>query len=254
MTCRASIFALLTSVALGLPMASGCTIYTSTTTGAPKPRPRPRAHRPPPSSQLPAPAPSAASPAPTAAAAPAPTVPNLKRAPSVAVQPRKEEPPRTTARAQQLPPGVGTGRPRGFRPDAHAAYWIWQGPRGHWRLRTTSQDHEHVFRGYIHPVETKIGDIQPSRTEFRDRIWKRDESWAFSFKTKSHADGFTFAAEGNGCVRFDLQLDGGPERKRIFVGAREYQPASNHFVVCPKNAPSLKPRRPPIRRRLQRKK
>ena len=87
-----------------------------------------------------------------------------------------------------------------------------------------------------------------SRTEFRDRIWKRNESFAFSFKTKSHADGFTFVSENNGCVRFDLQLDGGPEPKRIFVGSKELQPSSNHFVVCPKNAPSLRRGRIPTRR------
>jgi hypothetical protein len=233
---------------------TGCTIYTSTTTGAPKHQSRPRAHRPPPPA-APRPAPAAGKPSP-APSGPAKTVPStrpdvtdVKRAPDSLVQPKKEDPPSTRTRAQQLPPGIGTGRPRGFRPDAPPAYWIWQGPRGHWRLRTTSKDQPHVFRGYIHPIETRIGDIQPSRNEFRDRIWKSGDGWAFSFKTKSHADGFTFAATDNGCVRFDLQLDGGPERKRIFVGAKEYQPSSNHFVVCPKNAPSLKAR--PTRSRTQ---
>lgn len=163
-------------------------------------------------------------------------------------QPPKDDPPSTRSKPQQLPPGVGTGRPKSFRPDAPAAYWIWQGPRGHWRVRTTSHDQPHLFRGFIHPVETSLGDIEPSRTEFRDRIWKRNQSFAFSFKTRSHADGFTFVSENNGCVRFDLQLDGGPEPKRIFVGAREVQPSSNHFVVCPKNAPSLRPGRTPTRR------
>ncbi len=155
-------------------------------------------------------------------------------------QPLKEAPPATAGTPQLLPPGVGTGRPGGFKPDAVPAFWIWQGPRGHWRLRTTSKDQLHVCRGRIYGVRGRVQSIEPSRTEFRDRIWTQDGGWAFSFRTKSHADGFTFEVAGNGCVRFDLELTGGAEAKRVFIGSRQYQPTSNHFTVCPKNAPGLR--------------
>ena len=107
----------------------------------------------------------------------------------------------------------------------------------------------HVFRGHFDTVGGNISAVEASRTEFRDQVWKVREGWAFHFKTQGHADGLTFSAHDNGCVRFDLQVDGGPHKKRIFVGKSEYEPASNHFVVCPKGmqppAPPPRPRPPP---------
>jgi hypothetical protein len=221
-------------------LTGGCTIYTTQTSGAPTPRPRARSHRAaPPAAPRPA---AAAAPAPVApapaTAAPVPTA--ATKGPAVVAQPGKNAPPQSKSRAQPLAPGAGTGRPHGFRPQAAPAYWIWQGPRGHWRLRTTSKHQLHVFRGRVRAIDGTVSSIQASRNEFRDRMWQAGDDWAFSFKTKSHADGFTFEARGTGggnaCVKFDLQLDGGPEPKRIFVGRSQVQPASNHFVVCPKGA------------------
>jgi len=151
-------------------------------------------------------------------------------------QPPKEQAPHTRGAPVQLHPGVGAGRPRGFQSGAPAAYWIWQGPRGGWRLKTTTQQMGHLFRGHIRGTTGAINQVHPSRTEFRDRVWKTKAGWAFSFKTAGHADGFTFVTSDNGCVGFDLQQDGGPHPKRIFVGKKEVEPASNHFIVCPKGA------------------
>lgn len=151
-------------------------------------------------------------------------------------QPPKSEPPRSSLRAALLPAGAGAGRPRGFEPGGPAAYWIWQGPRGGWRIRTTSANAPHTFRGHLAGTTGPVTGIQPSRLELRDRIWQNDDGWAFSFRTSGHADGFTFTIPDNGCVRFDLKLDGGPLPKRIFVGARELEPGTGHFIVCPKGA------------------
>ena len=158
-------------------------------------------------------------------------------------QPPKQDPPASPTRATQLPAGTAAGRPRGFTPAAEAAYWIWQGPRGGWRIRTTTKSAQHVFRGRVTPIDTVISSVSPSRTEFRDRIWKSGSSWMFTFKTAGHADGFTFTTRDNGCVKFDLQIDGGPVAQRIVVGKGEVAPPSNHFVVCPHG------KKPAVRRR-----
>jgi len=122
------------------------------------------------------------------------------------------------------------------------AYWIWQGPRGGWRIKTTTKRLLHLFRGYLRGTTGAITNIHPSRTEFRDRVWRTGAGWAFSFKTMGHADGFTFMTRDNGCVGFDLQLDGGPHPQRIFVGRGQVEPPSNHFIVCPKGATPTKAR------------
>jgi hypothetical protein len=90
-----------------------------------------------------------------------------------------------------------------------------------------------VFRGRITPIKTTISSMSPSRTELRDRVWKKGGTWMFSFKTAAHADGITFKTKGDGCVKFDLQLDGGPVTKRIVVGKGQVSPATNHFIICP---------------------
>lgn len=148
-------------------------------------------------------------------------------------QPAFEEPAESATNPELLPPGVAAGRPPGFRPGAPAGFWIWQGPRGSWLLRTTTKDAEQLFRGRIAGLTGEIVNVHPQRTEFRDRVRRGPKGWAFSFATQSHADGFTFMTSDGGCVVFDLQLDGASRAKRVFVGHGEHQPRGGHFVVCP---------------------
>jgi hypothetical protein len=144
-----------------------------------------------------------------------------------------EEPPEYQGKVETFPPGAAVGRPPGFKPGAPAAYWIWQGPRGSWLLRTTPGGAPHLFRGRITGVSGEIVNVHPLRTEFRDRIRQTRKGWAFSFTTATHADGFTFMTRDGGCVRFDLELEGGPQPKRVIIGHGELQPQIPHFVVCP---------------------
>jgi hypothetical protein len=217
------------AAALGALIDAGCVIYTSD--GPPAPgaphRPRPRAHRhaaPRPNRPLP----------PNAKATAAP-------APSVVVQPTHDLPPASNARPVSLSPGAAEGRPEGFKPAAPAAYWIWQGPRGSWRVRTTTKNMLHLFRGRVVGESGALVDVQPSRNQLESQIHKTDDGYAFAFKTSAHADGFNFTTRDGGCVRFDLQLDGGPHPKRIFVGKAQHQPAGSHFVVCPAGAATVPP-------------
>ena len=134
-----------------------------------------------------------------------------------------EEPPEYQGRLDQLPPGAAIGRPPGFRPGAPPAYWIWQTPRGGWLLRTTTAGETHLFRGRIAGAPGEIVNVHPQRTEFRDRIRRTRSGWVFSFTTAGHADGYTFMTRQGDCVRFDLELDGGPKPKKVFVGRAEHR-------------------------------
>ncbi len=219
--------------ALTLATSGGCTIITTTGSNDPPPSPRPRRnphHRPPPP-----PAPRTP-PGPTPAPAPAPgriAVNTNPGTPDLPPQPAKEDPPSTPTRPSLMTAGVAEGRPDGFTPGAAPAYWIWQGPRGGWRVRTTTKATSHVFRGRITPVATDITVMSPSRTELREQVWKAGSSWHFVFRTAGHADGFTFKTRDNGCVKFDLQLDGGPVPKQIIIGKNQLSPSTNHFILCP---------------------
>jgi len=153
---------------------------------------------------------------------------------NAAPQPVWKELPRVRVEPLLLPAGLGTGRPAGFEPGAPAAYWIWQGPRGGWRVKTTTKQAPHHFRGRVKSTSSGVANVHPSRTEHRDRIRPTPLGWAFSFRTRGHADGFTFVTRDNGCVRFDLLTDGGPVPKRIFIGKTQHQPATGHFILCPK--------------------
>jgi hypothetical protein len=213
-------------------VASGCVIITNGQSSGPRPYPRHVGRR----SPQPGPAPLPAPPTPSTGAMAVPALATNV----LPQQPPKDEPPSSPTRPSVLPAGAAEGRPPGFRPDAAPAYWIWTGPRGDWRIRTTTLDASHVFRGRIAAVTSDLKDVSASRNDLGDRMWRTPPAasepsvWSFSFRTTQHADGFTFRVADNGCVRFDLQLDGGPTQKRIVVGKNQVEPPTNHFVVCPR--------------------
>lgn len=245
-----------TLLVMALPTASACVIYTTRYEDAPPPpgtgapaRPRPRAHQ-----QEPPGAPPRAQPSPAPAGQPGmpgPMPGRVQAQPplSLVAQPPLEPIPVTPGEPAMMPEGAANGRPPRFNPSAPPGYWIWVGPRSGWRLRTTTAGGAHLFRGRIKGATSEVTNVHPSRTEFRDRIRRlADGSWEFSFRTAGHADGLTFVTRDNGCVAFDLQVDGGPQPKRIFVGAGETQPPGNFFMVCPKGtSPSAKPGLPRLR-------
>lgn len=240
------------AAALALLLASGlmasCVVYTHDPATGPRTASAPRGA--PPSAQTPAAPPAAAAADPAASAdqpAPEPQTPprqpprqdGLSRLPGklnlgAVTQLKLDVPAWSEGRPTILPEGIASGRPASFRSGAPPAYWIWQGPRGGWRLRTTTQNAPHVFRGRIKSTSSTIVNVHPSRTEYRDRIRRTSDGWIFHFRTEGHADGFTFMAQDQGCVHFDLQLDGGPVTKRVFIGQAEHEIRSGHFIICPK--------------------
>jgi hypothetical protein len=56
---------------------------------------------------------------------------------------------------------------------------------------------------------------------------------AFLFTTGGHVDGFQFAPDDNGCVRFHITVDERPQPNLIHIGQTRAHPSSAHFVACP---------------------
>lgn len=207
----------------------------------PPPPPPPPAHGVPP----PAPAPGPAAPPPATGGSipslgepdPAPPAPEPDEPPAAPVpvppQPPLQEPPESRVPLTRLPPGVGFGRPKAFKPDAGTAYWIWQNAQGVWRMRTTSSG-THTFGGRAASLTGNIGGVRPSRTEFVDRIVRRHNQLYFKYATKGGVDGMDFNTRPDSCVRFQLGIDAGGAAGRIYVGAEGVQPATDNFMVCPK--------------------
>ena len=230
------------SVLAGAWLGSSCVVYTQEPSAGPERPPAHPAQRP---ATRPPPPPGPGPRLPADPHAPPPPSPGVPEDPEGAQEAAAgssepavpqapfDEPAEYQGPIEQLPPGAAMGRPPSFRPGAPAAYWIWQGPRGSWLLRTTTAGATQVFRGRVAGAPGEIVNVHPLRTEFRDRIRRARGGWVFSFTSAGHADGFTFMTREAGCVRFDLELDGGPQPKRIFIGRGELQPRSPHFVVCP---------------------
>jgi len=143
------------------------------------------------------------------------------------------DPPEPAKGAAELPPGSANGLPRGLNPGAPAAYWIWQDPADGWHLRTTTAGASHQFMGRILAISGDIVGVKPMRTEHRDRVRYTKRGLVFDFQTQGSIDGIDFRASDNGCVRFNLKIDGGPAPKRVFVGSAGTEPPHAHFMVCP---------------------
>jgi hypothetical protein len=121
-------------------------------------------------------------------------------------------------------------------------------------VRTTTTKLLRHFSGHVRGMTSVVSGFDPSRLELRDQIWLDRPGWAFSFMTKGHADGFTFAVKDNGCVKFDLVL-GRPRNKpaAIIVGRGEVRPSGGHFILCPKGRVPTRKARPALKRRGKRK-
>jgi hypothetical protein len=147
-------------------------------------------------------------------------------------QPPVEEPKEPPVPPARLPDGVGLGRPKTFSPTAGTAFWIWTNGQGTWRIRTTASG-GHSFHGRASALTGGIGGVRPTRTEFVDRIIRKQNSLFFKYNTLGGADGMDFNTKPESCVRFLLGIDAGGAAGRIFVGAESVQPPSDNFILCP---------------------
>jgi hypothetical protein len=147
-------------------------------------------------------------------------------------QPPVAEPPPAAGAVSPTPNNNTIGVPPGFHPNAPPAYWIWRDPNGWWHVRTTSnKGNVHRFWGSAAPQGATMAEVKGSRLEFNDRIKMTPKHAYWTFDTSGHSDGFDFRTNGAGqCVRFNLQ---GPANTAVFIGAKQYQPGSKHFELCP---------------------
>ena len=210
-----------------LVLAGGCVLVAR----SPAPPPPPAAYH----HGLP---PMAPSPPPVTAPLPPPTVTNwVPPTGTASFAPPSgslELPPPPAGQPELLPAGAAEGRPPRFVTGAGVGYWIWQGPRGSWLLRTTTGGEVHTFSGHLLGTSTPVTEVSPTTNALGDHLRRTDGGFAFSFQTSAHADGFTFVVDGARCARLDLRIDAAPAVRRIFVGGAQLQPRSGHFILCPR--------------------
>jgi hypothetical protein len=133
----------------------------------------------------------------------------------------------------QMASGLADGRPPRLRASAAMSYWVWQGAKGEWHVRSTSQQ-LHRFQGRIRPLDgATLGNPKATRLEWGDRMRLQGKDIVFDFSTKGGEDGFDFTLNGNACVDMDLRIDGTSHPKLIVIGKTEQAPASSHFIACP---------------------
>jgi hypothetical protein len=166
--------------------------------------------------------------------APEPDDPVLTTPPRpIPPQPPVSEPPEARTPPAQLPGGVGMGRPKAFKADAGTAFWIWHNANGTWRVRSTAAGNQ-TFGGRAVALSGKIGGVRPTRTEFVDRVIRKDTHLYFKYASTGGIDGLDFNTQPDSCVRFQLSIGAGGAEGRIFVGENAVQPPSAHFIVCPR--------------------
>lgn len=132
-----------------------------------------------------------------------------------------------------LPASTADDRPASLQETSGPGFWVWRGPQGAWHVRTTTAAQQHSFRGEIAVQgEGLLTDLRANRTELNDRVRGNPSGAAFEFKTAGFEDGVDFKVEPGNCIEFDLQLDGKPAPKRIFIGGRQTNPSSHVFKLC----------------------
>jgi hypothetical protein len=134
----------------------------------------------------------------------------------------------------QMASGLADGKPARLHPGAAMSYWVWQGAKGDWHLRSTTAHQLHRFQGRIRPGEgASLSNLKATRLEWGDRMRLQGQDIVFDFSTQGGEDGFDFTLDGNACVEMDLRIDTTAHPKLVVIGKGEQAPASAHFIVCP---------------------
>lgn len=118
------------------------------------------------------------------------------------------------------------GRPFGA---AGVRYELWK-DEGGWHLRWTGAGSPHRFSGKIWAPDGRVVILRRQRLERCDRVWREGRGIRFDAFASRGWDGFDFRWRGRRLI-VDLEVDGGPCRRRIFVGAEGVHPKGQPFVI-----------------------
>jgi hypothetical protein len=133
----------------------------------------------------------------------------------------------------QMAAGLADGKPARLKPSAALSYWVWQGARRDWHVRSTSHQ-LHRFQGRLRPLQgASLSHLKATRLEWGDRMRLQGKDIVFDFSTEGGEDGFDFTLNGDACVEMDLRIDGTAHPKLIVIGKGEQAPAASHFIACP---------------------
>ena len=133
----------------------------------------------------------------------------------------------------QVSTAVLSGRPTQLRSGANQSYWLWTDADGVWHLRTTTAGVRRHFQGRIRPdADVTLALSSGMIGGGKDAVALQGNDIVFNLETKGHQDGFDFRVNGDGCLEFDLRIDGDGNPGRIFLGKDNRTPANSHFLVC----------------------
>lgn len=143
--------------------------------------------------------------------------------------------PPSSTHATELPMSVAEGRARELATGNNRAYWIWVDPDGLWHVRTTAARAGRHFQGTIPPTAGgEIVDLRNIGLESDDKIGFLGRTLSFKWRTRNRIDGFDFRLRGEGCLEFDLSIDGDATSRFIYLGKAKTRPEGAHFILCPK--------------------
>lgn len=133
----------------------------------------------------------------------------------------------------KLLPGAANGAPADVKPSVGNKLWIWREQDGMWRIRSTTKNSRHKYRGRVVGETSHISWVQPELVEAGDAMTHHGGELIFEFDTAGHIDGVNFVSDDRRCVTFHITVDEKPQPQFIFIGASGANPPTDHFTLCP---------------------
>ncbi|HEX15568.1 MAG TPA: hypothetical protein ENF44_00380 [Deltaproteobacteria bacterium] len=121
---------------------------------------------------------------------------------------------------------VAWGKPVGA---TGVRYELWR-DRGGWHLRWTGAGSFHHFFGKIWAPGGEVFLLRRHRLERGDRVWREGRGIRFDALAVGGWDGFDFRWRGKRLI-LDLEIDGRPCRRRIYIGADGVHPRTQPFSI-----------------------
>ncbi len=111
-------------------------------------------------------------------------------------------------------------------------YWIWLDD-GWLHVRVTTGERAHRFQGSLTVLKGTLGPLELEKAGMAEQVAAQGDSVQFDLEPGRNAEeGFRVRTE-QGCLRFDLYVDGAHRPERVHLGPRRLSPKGVPFERCP---------------------